>query len=183
MNRPLGRTTRPTSRTAARSPGIVHKASVQVTVSKLSSANSSAWASPTRRSASRPVAAASRRASSSISGAQLDAGRADVVGVVAEVTSGPDGAVCHDDRTVTEIRRNGNPVGERIELARYSVPIGQRVLYGQRVHGVVRFLQGEDVVLVQPSGGSEDNSCRFPVVAVDAARPLGGSAEPIGEES
>ena len=40
--------------------------------------------------------------------------------------------------TVTEIQRNGNPVGERIELARYSVPIGQRVLYGQRVHGVVR---------------------------------------------
>ena len=40
--------------------------------------------------------------------------------------------------TVTEIRRNGNPVGERIELARYSVPVGERVLYGQRVNGVVR---------------------------------------------
>jgi hypothetical protein len=40
--------------------------------------------------------------------------------------------------TVTEIRRNGNPVGERIELARYTVPAGQRVLYGQRVNGVVR---------------------------------------------
>jgi hypothetical protein len=40
--------------------------------------------------------------------------------------------------TVTEIRRNGNPVGERIELARYTVPIGERVLYGQRVNGVVR---------------------------------------------
>jgi len=40
--------------------------------------------------------------------------------------------------TVTEIRRNGNPVGERMELARYTVPIGQRVLYGQRVNGVVR---------------------------------------------
>jgi hypothetical protein len=40
--------------------------------------------------------------------------------------------------TVTEIRRNGNPVGERIELARYSVPVGERVLYGQRVDGVVR---------------------------------------------
>jgi len=38
--------------------------------------------------------------------------------------------------TVTEIRRNGNPVGERIELARYSVPVGERVLYGQRVNGV-----------------------------------------------
>jgi hypothetical protein len=40
--------------------------------------------------------------------------------------------------TVTEIRRNGNPAGERIELARYTVPAGERVLYGQRVNGVVR---------------------------------------------
>ena len=40
--------------------------------------------------------------------------------------------------TVTEIRRNGNHVGERIELARYTVPVGERVLYGQRVNGVVR---------------------------------------------
>jgi hypothetical protein len=40
--------------------------------------------------------------------------------------------------TITEIRRNGNPVGERTELARYAVPAGQRVLYGQRVNGVVR---------------------------------------------
>jgi hypothetical protein len=40
--------------------------------------------------------------------------------------------------TVTAIRRNGNPVGERVELARYTVPVGERVLYGQRVNGVVR---------------------------------------------
>jgi hypothetical protein len=40
--------------------------------------------------------------------------------------------------TVTETRRNGNPVGERIELARYTVHVGHRVLYGQRVNGVVR---------------------------------------------
>jgi hypothetical protein len=40
--------------------------------------------------------------------------------------------------TVTEIRRNGNPVGERVELARYTVRGGERVLYGQRVNGVVR---------------------------------------------
>ena len=40
--------------------------------------------------------------------------------------------------TVTEIRRNGNPFGERVELARYTVPAGERVLYGQRVDGVVR---------------------------------------------
>ena len=37
--------------------------------------------------------------------------------------------------TVAETRRNGNPVGERIELARYTVPAGQRILYGQRVNG------------------------------------------------
>jgi hypothetical protein len=40
--------------------------------------------------------------------------------------------------TVTEIRRNGNSVGERVELGRYTVLAGQRVLYGQRVNGVVR---------------------------------------------
>jgi len=40
--------------------------------------------------------------------------------------------------TVTEIRRNGNPVGQRVELARYTVPSGARVLHGQRVNGVVR---------------------------------------------
>jgi hypothetical protein len=85
--------------------------------------------------------------------------------------------------TVTETRRNGNPVGERVELGRYRIPAGERIVYGQRVDGVVRFLPGEDVVLVQPSGGSEDTSCRFPVVGADPAHPLGGSGEPIGEES
>ena len=29
-------------------------------------------------------------------------------------------------------------VGERVELARYTVAVGERVLYGQRVAGVVR---------------------------------------------
>jgi hypothetical protein len=43
--------------------------------------------------------------------------------------------------TVIESRRNGNPVGEvgeRVELARYEVPTGERVVCGQRVNGVVR---------------------------------------------
>jgi hypothetical protein len=40
--------------------------------------------------------------------------------------------------TITETRRNGNPVGERTELARYTIPSGERVLYGQRVNDVVR---------------------------------------------
>lgn len=39
---------------------------------------------------------------------------------------------------VTETRRNGNPVGERVELGRYTTPAGERILYGQRINGVVR---------------------------------------------
>jgi hypothetical protein len=46
--------------------------------------------------------------------------------------------------TVTELVRNGNlirprmEVGERVELARYTVSSGERILYGQRITGVVR---------------------------------------------
>ena len=40
--------------------------------------------------------------------------------------------------TVTETRRHGDRVGERVELARYTVCAGERILYGQRVDGVVR---------------------------------------------
>ena len=41
--------------------------------------------------------------------------------------------------TVTEIKRNGNTVGERVELARYaSTDTGERVIYAHRVNGVVR---------------------------------------------
>ena len=40
--------------------------------------------------------------------------------------------------TVTELVRNGNRVGQRVELARYTIPAGERVLYGQRINGVVR---------------------------------------------
>ena len=38
----------------------------------------------------------------------------------------------------TEFQRVESPVGERVELARYTVPAGERILYGQRVDGVVR---------------------------------------------
>jgi hypothetical protein len=38
-------------------------------------------------------------------------------------------------------------VGQRTELARYTIPTGERVLYGQRVDGVVR-------VSDHPVGGS-----------------------------
>jgi hypothetical protein len=40
--------------------------------------------------------------------------------------------------TVTETVRNGNPVGKRVELGRYTITAGERILYGQRVSGVVR---------------------------------------------
>jgi hypothetical protein len=40
--------------------------------------------------------------------------------------------------TVTELVRNGNRVGERVELARYTIPAGERILHGQRINGVVR---------------------------------------------
>jgi hypothetical protein len=41
--------------------------------------------------------------------------------------------------TVSEIRRNGNHAGERVELGRYRTDAGvERVLYGQRVANVVR---------------------------------------------
>jgi hypothetical protein len=41
--------------------------------------------------------------------------------------------------TITELIRNGNHVGERVELGRYTAPTaGERIIYGQRVNGVVR---------------------------------------------
>jgi hypothetical protein len=41
--------------------------------------------------------------------------------------------------SITTITQNAPVVGQRTELGRYSLPTGeQRVLYGQRVDGVVR---------------------------------------------
>jgi hypothetical protein len=40
--------------------------------------------------------------------------------------------------TVTEQVRNGNLVGERVELGRYRTPTEERLIVGQRVNGVVR---------------------------------------------
>lgn len=62
--------------------------------------------------------------------------------------------------TVSETRRNGNTVGERRELARYTVPsAGERVSYGQRVNGVVRFLGRLTDVFVSVSVLGEDSRC------------------------
>lgn len=41
-------------------------------------------------------------------------------------------------QVTTEIQTATSPVGDRVELARYAVPVGERVLCGQRVDGVVR---------------------------------------------
>ena len=49
--------------------------------------------------------------------------------------------------TATAPRRRVR-VGERVELARYTVASGERVLYGQRIDGVVRFLVAGRVVVV-----------------------------------
>jgi hypothetical protein len=40
--------------------------------------------------------------------------------------------------TTTIPRRPSVPVGNRVELARYTVPAGERVIWGQRIAGVVR---------------------------------------------
>lgn len=50
--------------------------------------------------------------------------------------------------------------GARTELARYTVAAGERILYGQRVDGVVSFLPEDHVVVDEPRGGSEDDGCR-----------------------
>lgn len=41
--------------------------------------------------------------------------------------------------TFTETRRAGQ-TNERVELARYTVTAGERVIHGQRILGVVRFV-------------------------------------------
>ena len=72
--------------------------------------------------------------------------------------------------TVIETRRNGNTVGQRRELARYSVPSGERILYGQRVAGVVVFQPGKRDVLVVSSRPCEDDTCRPREGLLEAAR-------------
>jgi len=48
--------------------------------------------------------------------------------------------------TVTETRRAGQ-TNERVELGRYTVTAGERVIHGKRVLGVVRFLGASPVVV------------------------------------
>ncbi len=61
-------------------------------------------------------------------------------------------------------------VGKRTELARYRTPAGERVLYGQRVDGVVRFQPGKRDVLVVSSRPCEDDTCRPRDALLETAR-------------
>jgi hypothetical protein len=49
------------------------------------------------------------------------------------------GADTHEASEVFHVEHCGGPAGDRVELARYTVASGdERILYGQRVNGVVR---------------------------------------------
>jgi hypothetical protein len=61
--------------------------------------------------------------------------------------------------------------GHRTELGRYTVAEGERILYGQRIDGIVRFLPRERVVLVAQQGLSEDEACRSRGIPRELARP------------
>jgi hypothetical protein len=61
-------------------------------------------------------------------------------------------------------------VGPRTELARYTIAGQARIVFGQRVDGVVRFLPGDLVVLVLGRALSEDSSCRSRSRGSDGAR-------------
>jgi len=72
-------------------------------------------------------------------------------------------------------KRTTPVVGKRTGLARYTISAGERILYGQRIDGIVRFLPGSDAVLVALSDLTEDDSCRLrkalrEVGRADAAR-------------
>ncbi len=85
--------------------------------------------------------------------------------------------------TVTELVRNGNRVGQRVELARYTIPVGQRVLYGQRVNGIVRFQPGEREVLVLSSRAGEDGTCCPRDALLEAARTNAGRRQRLNRGS
>ena len=93
--------------------------------------------------------------------------RADERRDIAQDLARGDGTSARRDRgtrVFRELARTGGPamstpttatdpsrpvrVGERVELARYTVANCERLLYGQRIDGVVRFLVAGPVVVV-----------------------------------
>ena len=74
--------------------------------------------------------------------------------------------------TVTEIRRNGESASASASSsAATASPTGERIIYGQRVDGVVRFLPGSDGVVDQLRSRSEDATCRFRQASRSGERP------------
>jgi hypothetical protein len=76
--------------------------------------------------------------------------------------------------TVTETVRNGNPVGKRVELGRYMITEGERILYGQRVNGVVRVtdnpVRGRGRAVLVERGLEEDGNAALQALVVDYIR-------------
>ena len=72
--------------------------------------------------------------------------------------------------TTTTQRRPAGRTGDRVELARYTIIAGTRVLLGQRVNGTVRFLPTDGVVLVPRQGLSENDACRCRGIPTQRAR-------------
>lgn len=57
----------------------------------------------------------------------------------------------------TSTGRAAGPTGERVELARYTLPGGdEHILWGQRVDGRVRFLPEDGAVLDCPLRAGEE---------------------------
>jgi len=48
------------------------------------------------------------------------------------------GADTHEASEVFHVEHRGGHTGQRVELARYTISGGERILYGQRINGVVR---------------------------------------------
>jgi hypothetical protein len=85
--------------------------------------------------------------------------------------------------TVTETVRNGNPVGKRTELGRYTISSGERILYGQRVDGVVRFLPEEPVAVAAARVDSDDDTGSSRHWFVAGVRPDAGPKRCKGEDA
>jgi hypothetical protein len=67
-------------------------------------------------------------------------------------------------------KRTAPKVGPRTELARYTIAGQARVVFGQRVDGVVSFLPDDLVVLVLGRALNEDGSCRSRSRGSDGSR-------------
>jgi hypothetical protein len=52
------------------------------------------------------------------------------------------------ENTMTATAVPARTVGERVELGRYRTTTSERILHGQRINGVVRFLVAGRVVVV-----------------------------------